>query len=466
MVQQHLANGVVLSPSQVATADTLPDPCETFRKTIPSDWQQGHLEVPEDPTSPDGIKIKVFYYGKILADVPPTVFFNGGPGISSHGSFRLFQTTQTKLDPDKKISFVFIDQRGNGCSAYYPQETVFGTDADGEDITDREKIIDRLVHYGSRGIVSDSEFVRRHLLAEKKWNIFGQSFGTHVVHRYLQIAPAGVQSAHGHGNAINANPYTRQKERIASQIRVLDEYLKQFPEDKALIAVLNRELDPRLNPDRCFEYGEVGSGDVMCNYEVTGELVGLLGFTDAWPELHDWFGVLVKDGKLNEVELTRFLNLFYGGSSNPLNRKGFSGSVIAYVDRNTSQENPNYCYQIARDLALTVDLYRTGFHECTWQLGSDEEDPNAPVGHWLAHLKRDILTVEMFKQVLLKNAEIPFYWYSGERDSFVPVANFQEQLAATGSLPNVHYTHFKNTGHDGYYSEPLVWENIIKETLR
>lgn len=40
--------------------------CQTFKKTIPVDWIQGHISVPENPQMPDGPKINVFYYGKLI----------------------------------------------------------------------------------------------------------------------------------------------------------------------------------------------------------------------------------------------------------------------------------------------------------------------------------------------------------------------------------------------------------------
>jgi len=460
--QEYLAHGQLLTPEQLDVAETLPNPCDEFKKLIPADWQQGYLETPENPAKPNDRKIKVFYYGKVTPGKRLTVFFNGGPGAASHGSFKTFDRVTAELDPEEKLSFVFIDQRGNGCSDYYPQVVKTGVDSDGEDITNEKEIMQRMLHYGSRGIVSDAEHVRRALIGDKKWNVFGQSFGAFVVHRYLQVAPESVQAAHAHGNTLNTDPYKRRKDRIASQFYVLEKYLERYPEDREIINFLNRELDPERHPDRCYGPDE---NDQYCNYDILSDFSMFLGFQDAWDEMHSWVNRFVENGQLNAEALSRYVDAYLSGPGNPLNRKNVMDKVVGYVDRNTRTDEVNVCSLIARELAGKHDLYRNGFHECAYiaayPLSEDDDIEDRSNNVSMKDLPRDLLTPVMFRDILQRNADIPFFWYSGELDPYLPKENFAEQLPLIRNLPNVFYTHFTETGHDGYYTEPLVWQNII-----
>ncbi len=447
-VNEYLVYGQILSPEQYADAENLPNPCAEFRSKIPADWQQGYLDVPEIPSRPDGHKIKIFYYGKIDPLLPPTVFFNGGPGETSHNSFRRLIKTQPEVEGADPISFVFIDQRGNGCSSFYPQGTT-------------DETAERLRLYGTRGIVSDAELVRKHLLGDRPWIAFGQSYGAFVVHRYLQLAPEGLLSGHAHANALNADGYERMKLRIASQARVLEQYLTEFPSDRQAIDVLNRELVQ----NRCFEFMDGEEQVKLCGFEVMESFVSLLGFTDSWGELHSWMEYLVIDGEIQTDELTNFLGVFAGGGAgNPLNIKRAANRVISWVDRNTVSMDEYYCYKARRDLLPAVDLKKSVFHECAWAMTQPEV--SAPHPNWVTFLKRDILTPTMFKEVVEKNSKIHFYWYAGMKDTYVPVETFKEQADLIQHLPNVHYTIFPNSGHDGFHSEQKVWDELVVETLK
>src|SRR5665647_1053459 len=65
-VEQKLAQGVVLKPSDEIPDKQLTPPenrCDSFIQNLPKDFIHDYIEVPEDPSGPDGAKIKVFYYG-------------------------------------------------------------------------------------------------------------------------------------------------------------------------------------------------------------------------------------------------------------------------------------------------------------------------------------------------------------------------------------------------------------------
>ena len=187
-VSQNMRNGRIPSPSEVAE-DAIPmanEECKDFQEQeIPKDWFQGTLTVPEDVSHPEGAKVNIFYYGNINPDSIPTVFFNGGPGHSSHGSEVFLAKYQRLFDLGKKVSVIFLDQRGTGCSSGYPR---------GRD----DATLQRLRLYGTRGIVEDAEALRAKLWPGKPWIASGQSYGGYIVHRYVMLHPEGLRAAFSH----------------------------------------------------------------------------------------------------------------------------------------------------------------------------------------------------------------------------------------------------------------------------
>lgn len=430
-------------PSTTLDDKPLQNACEKFRGKLPQDITQGFIEVPEDPAKPEGIKIKVFYYGSIRPNSTPVVFFNGGPAGDSHSSFNSIGDAQKTFDPDKKLSFIFIDQRGTGCSDFYPQGRTAET-------------LERLSHYGTRGIVADAEAVRKTLFGEKAWRIFGQSYGAFVNHRYVTIAPEGVLSSHSHANTINSDGYQRLKERIASQIRVSDIYFRQFPTDRLIL----QKLQSELTPEKCYRSGK----QRVCGIDVISYFTGqFLGFSYKWIKLHQWLNLIATPDGIDEAGMQRFLATFVFLPLNPLESKGTAKRVIGWVDRNIEATNFENCSKIMADLANDgMNLPSPYFTECAkaLQMGaiSSNDDTQDPV----LSLPQDKLTIEDLATSLRSHPNLYFYLYSGQLDPFVPVKNFAEELAVIGTFSNVHYTNFEGTGHDGFSQEPLVWKNLLK----
>src|SRR5205085_324026 len=159
------------------------------------------------------------------------------------------------------VPFVFIDQRGTGCSDPYPQ----GHTPD---------VLARLAHYGSAEIVADAEAIRVSLIGGAPWKIFGQSYGAYIVHRYVALASDSVVSASAHGDAIMNDPLRRYTARIESQHKVLDRYLADYPDDLPLIQTLRT----RLTPEVCYRSSDLE--DKVCGKNTLGPLYSALGFTD------------------------------------------------------------------------------------------------------------------------------------------------------------------------------------------
>jgi pimeloyl-ACP methyl ester carboxylesterase len=413
--------------------------CDKFRASLPSDWQQGVLNVPEDPAQPNGQQIKIFYYGKINLNSVPTVYFNGGPGSSSHSDYQALTRRQALFDPYKEVSMIFIDQRGNGCSSGYPQ---------GSDIA----TLQRLSHYGSRGIVADAEAVRLQVWGNRPWIAAGQSYGGYIVHRYVTLYPQSLTAAISQQDVLTSDGYFRIKTRIASQARVLQDYLGEYPDDQDRLS----RLHDYLQPTTCF-YSPVDATAKICGLGVLNPFTDLIGFTDNWLSIHQWIGLMAPAGEISEPSINRFLAIYGFGTGNPNNLKGWAGAVIDYVDRNVPPEDTTHCEQIRTDLATTgINLDQVYINECMTALQYPRATQNDS-SVWQSQLTTDPLTIANLTSVLQSNPALPFYLYSGEKDPFVPVAEFAEELAAIGKLANVHYTDYPDTGHDGSYEEPQTW---------
>ena len=172
---------------------------------------------------------------------------------------------------------------------------------------------------------------------------------------------------------------------------------------------------------------------------------------------------MVQDQKIRNAGVNLFLQNFYFSPSNPLNNKRWASKVITWVDRNQPPVDGLTCTKMSAELKTEKNIeLKTAFTECMTSLQYAGPNP-ADSSLLVQSLAKDTMTLEHFSSALKANPKLQFYWYSGEKDTYVPVESFKEEKDAITSLENVHYTHFTGTGHDGFESEPKVWLDLIKE---
>jgi pimeloyl-ACP methyl ester carboxylesterase len=388
-------------------------------------------------------RIRVFYYGRLFNSKNVVLFYNGGPGSDSHGSYRTLEKDLVSRGLQGKISFVYMDQRGTGCSSTYPAGRT-------------DDVLQRLKWYGSTGIVYDSEALRAKLLGSARWKVFGQSYGAFIVHRYVTLFPRSLDKAYAHANAISPDSMTRLEERISSQFRVWGLYLATptFADDEARL----QRLSDLLTANTCVTV----SGDNLCGHELLEGLVNYLGWSNRWPDLHLAIGKLLSPGdpataKLNQDALTKFAQAEF---ANTFPESGPAITAIGAFDRNVVPSNTLNCTEIYRRLQLslgagykafiptecmgaTQSYFHSNFHDHVDQLFA---------GH------QNLLTIDALKTGASQMTPDSFFVYSGERDCYVPMATFDNEVTALGSL--MHYTHFMTTGHDGYRTEAQVWSDL------
>lgn len=408
----------------------LDDECEAFKASLPTDFVKGYVTVPEDWSQPHGRKIKVFYYGRLEAGKEPVVFHNGGPASDSHGSSELIEG----LPQGDKFSFIYVDQRGTGCSDAFPQDPT------------PENVL-RLVNYTTREIVQDSEAIRAELLGTQKWKVFGQSYGGQIVHRYAIEAPQNLKGAYAHGLSLMDNQNDWLKLRILSQKRVLEMYFKQYPGDRQKLTRIRSLIGDSL----CFNDGDTK----ICGAKVMDALTIFLGFGNYWPYMNQTIGSLISNNQLNLNRLQTFVRSYVFGV---YNSNGLAANVISVVEMSDGMSDAESCKLVNHKLEQAGETPQDWLlNECRLLAGMQNEQ-------WSQLLATITVNKSMepkqLKASLEKNPSLPFYLYSGEKDVFVPIETFQEEVATLGNL--IHYTQFSTSGHEGFYTEAKVWEDLAK----
>jgi pimeloyl-ACP methyl ester carboxylesterase len=322
-VSAQLYSKFLLSPESLKNdnTDETTNECKSFIASLEDKFTYGWVEAPLNYTTtesnPNAEKIKVFYYYKKTEKFKnPILFFNGGPGFSSHSSVSQFETSLTKLDIKGQLDFIFIDQRGTGCSS--PTFPIGAT----------QETFENLKWAASLGIVNDAEILREHLLGPKsKWKIFGQSYGAYIAYRYIEKFPASVSKAYAHGNAIGMIDYDGSYFRILSQHTVTEKYLKLFSDDRKRLQVLNQHFS---DPTKCYANTLNQS---MCGYENLSPFVYLLGFRDSWKYLHIYLQRIIPESTIDETALKDYVSQsvsqsFYYRESDPPEKWGRSSDFF------------------------------------------------------------------------------------------------------------------------------------------
>ena len=360
------------------------------------------------------------------------VFFNGGPASDSHGSSDLIEG----LPQGQKLSFIYIDQRGTGCSDAFPQEPA------------NVENVQRLIHYTSTEIAKDSEVIRNKILGENsKWKIFGQSYGGQIVHRYSMIAPQSIKAAYAHGLSLMTDQNEWLKLRIKSQKRVSEIYFSTYPNDRQIL----EKIRSLIGEDLCFNDGTTK----ICGAKVMDAATILLGFSNYWKYLHQTLaGILSSDNQLVTPALQKFVRSYVFGV---YNNNGLAASVISMVEMSNGDSDSDSCNKV------TAKLEAEGEHPLDWLINECRLLSGMQNDQWTAVLSsikiNKAITPEQFKTALEVHSELPFFLYAGEKDVFVPFETFAEELATLGS--RITYHQFPDTGHEGFYAEQKVWDDIL-----
>ena len=161
------------------------------------------LEVSEDPTKPEGRKLKL-KVGLAAArssepEADPVLFIAGGPGQSATESYPNIAGGFARLREKRHI--VFVDQRGTGeghrLACDFPDEMTEVAESREQQIRmarDCLASVDAdVAQYTTSVAVADLEALRL-ALGAPQLNVYGGSYGTRVAQEYARQYPDGVRS--------------------------------------------------------------------------------------------------------------------------------------------------------------------------------------------------------------------------------------------------------------------------------
>ncbi len=428
------------APGNSSTDSTSLTPiCQAFVNSLPQGFEHATISVPEDWSNPEGRKIRVFYYWRAQQSAagetaPFLAFFNGGPASDSHS----FKNGILARVQSRSFSVVFIDQRGTGCSAPY--------DATSFD----ESTVRRLALYGSRSIVRDAEAIREKLLgSNSKWQIFGQSYGALIVHRYATIAPQHVSTASAHGWAL-IDGVSFITERIRAQNRVAENYFEVFTQDRKMLKTVRDQIPA----NRCYEQKPIK----VCGPAVLDAFTSILVFRPSWRTLHDQLSALLRaDETLHEDALDRFVTLFVFGLR--MGPNAFPSAVLSALEMTPGLTDAEACKQAEDELIKQGEkIAHLTFNECRLV-----KQFNRP---WEVELLKflqagvlDPVVLDALSDSLAAHPELRFFLYSGQKDTAVPSSIFTPEVTKLGQ--RITYRDFPRSGHEGYATEQQVWQDLL-----
>ncbi|OFZ30175.1 MAG: hypothetical protein A2622_10030 [Bdellovibrionales bacterium RIFCSPHIGHO2_01_FULL_40_29] len=424
--------------------------CRQFIDSIEAKYQYDWLKVSEIPGASK--TISVFYYFRKTNNLKnPVIFFNGGPGSTSHGVATDLEMNKVKTG-NGGIDFIFMDQRGTGCSSPFP----IGANPDS---------IERLKWYGTAGIVNDAEEIRQKLIGTRKWKIFGQSFGSYAVHRYLKMYPASIAKAYAHGYPVGPTDFEFSFARVASQMVIAEVYFKKYPMDRQRLFELNQYLS---NSKNCFRSGT----REYCGFEVLTPLVYFLAFKGSWDALHSWLQKIVPQQSINEIGIREFIEsqktqlfVYHGLSAIDDYYMEYSTIALNFIgvyDSNTTPIDSSKCLAIYEKMQAVykVNLQNILLDECKAPIQFQYRDQiYSQIKARLSNQNFDFVQIEDIKKSLT-SYKIPFFLYSGGLDSLIPKELFIQEVKQLGKLVN--YTIFPNSGHDGFLSEKKIFQDLAR----
>lgn len=448
---------VVQAAKEIPAGHSISADCQEFINSIQVKYEYDWVKSKAVPGRADSADIYVFYYYMKTTLVNgrlknPIAFFNGGPGFDSHGQAQQMEIARIKHQIKTELNFVYIDQRGTGCSSPYPRGRSF-------------EVLEALKSFGSRGIVYDAEVIRQKLVGSRPWKIFGQSFGAYIVYRYLSLFPQSISKAYAHGNAVGVLDEDRSYYRILSQHTVTESYLKAYPDDRSRLVLLKAALANKAN---CLH----NTRQYYCGYEMMNPLVYSLGYKSNWENIHRWLQIIAPSGGVVMAGLQDYVSNFITGpvtlyrwTEDPLEMKNVmnvSLNFFGLFDWSSRPLTASMCRRvnelIFKNTGVSADQLL--LNECYAPLQYNYEDQIEPlIRAEVPDLASDFISPEQVLKQITKY-KITVFAYSGALDCYVPQAAFAVQNKIFGS--KVKYTHFADSGHDGYLQERQVFVDFTK----
>ncbi|MCB0415691.1 MAG: alpha/beta hydrolase, partial [Bdellovibrionales bacterium] len=407
---------------------------------IQYDW----VEVSEDikglgeTSSNISEKIKVaFFYRPAQHDDPkidqtPILFLNGGPGMDSHH----MMMEMVKRDELKNIPLVFMDQRGTGCSSSYPRLN--------------SETIQRSLNWGSRAIVEDAEAIRYKLFKDRKWKLFGHSYGGLVAFRYIANHGDSLVNATVYGYSLTKDPI----DWLYNQTLFIEDqslaYLEEYPGDRELIKSV-REL---IHSDTCLSVKDYQ----ICGDAIIDSLGEYLAFQDYWVQIHTTLENLKKfwGTRFEEQQMASLARLIFGQLA------ASDGNIVQNAISNfeiVPGYTPHQAYaevekrMIKNNVSVENWLFNPVYYMKHLKLGSRSS--------LFKNLPNDELSIDEVYRGLRNHPEIMVNLFSGSRDGIMPPTNYLEFVHKIDAYTK--YEEIPYVSHNDYLQERII-EELAKST--
>lgn len=405
--------------------------CKQFISDLPRGWSWGIV-------ANSGVRTFYYFKGRNPSELRrPVAILNGGPGRSSHSLPTLFGTT---VDLD----FIFMDQRGTGCSDPFP---IVGL---------HDASLSRLQDWTTMKMVGDFEAVRRHLLGDRKWVIYGHSFGGRAAIRYLQLKPESLIGVHVSATGdVFGEPRSaiqaREEAFEALQMRFLDRQIvgPDGPESiRAALFALRRDLPS----DMCFVFSDP-YGNRLCGGEVLDALSLKIGFEMTWD--YEAFRIEILRNKLREGNtfvIRGLLEQMAQEAGSKVEYRDLVGrGAIGFVD----MLQGNFSSVLCKELNLPLRDYPIS--ECRMFRNLARRTPQA----MYADARRFLRPEPYLQKQIRSNVDrfkLSIHVYAGTLDPFAPASIVQRLARRLGSRTEFHL--LQNADHGIAMKHPEVLENL------
>ncbi len=299
-----LAAGAARAVLAAATLTLAPCEIEHPLRMTALPAECGVLQVPENPTQPEGrqIGLHVARIGAISRrkQPDPLVVLAGGPGAAASGFYASVAPAFARIERDRDI--LLIDQRGTGGSnplQCVQHEDLTGHASNAQITAEARSCLAALAAradvawYTTSVAVQDLERVRA-ALGLARLNLYGSSYGTRVALQYLRHFPGRTRSVildgvvpierpMGATTAMDAESALEKiLARCAHEAACLDRFGDPSGDYGAVRAALRVSTlpisvrDPLTGADTSFEFGAAHLASVLRLLSYTNEYAALL----------------------------------------------------------------------------------------------------------------------------------------------------------------------------------------------
>lgn len=415
--------------SRLEKKNALSGECRKFIRALDADLDYGFIAVPRNWKDNRGKKTHIFFYGRFKgATAAPIVFINGGPGAPGWRLFKKFYEGKA-LDG---LPFIFFDQRGTGCSGQYPSlnEAAY-----------------QFQQYSSESIVRDLEAMRKAVWSGKRWKVFGQSFGSLVAHRYVQIAPEGLAAVYAHGFALLND--VDQYRYVSGEygLSFVRKYYDEYPGDRGVVSRFIEEAERQRCP------GGAGLGRLSCVAELLPQEL-----SNAIRDPRNWGAVHQKLNKLSAGGLDRPQH--EDASDERLSGRDIAIHTIVrqeYLPRRYDPADPFSCRDAMNRLISGRPREESIF------FANCDDNHGETLALYASNLSIPVnyLSLDEFKNDLLRSPWVRFYLYSGEFDPYSPPPYFNDEARELAG--RITYRMLPGAGHTEFWNNEQILMDFRNE---